>query len=206
MSACHAQPLPARETALARLSPAQAQAAMALARGATVTAAADALGVHRSTIYNWFKTDPTFKTAVDETWRERVERTNDEMREIEALALINVRAILQDLTAPAGVRLRAAAMILQRPKDSHNCEEWHMPDMENLNVTLERRPNLAKPPAFDALRHNSTEFTISVAQPALSLDGIRHNATPTPDVEADPHLSPSAAPQVSSGAQSPTHQ
>ena len=103
------QSLPARESALARLSTAQAQAAMALARGATVTAAADALGVHRSTIYHWFKTDPAFKIAVEETWRERIERTNDEMREIEALALINLRAILQDPTAPAGVRLRAAS-------------------------------------------------------------------------------------------------
>ena len=198
MSACHAQPLPARkpqlpareqplparESALARLSPAQAQAAMALARGATVTATADALGVHRSTIYNWFKTDPAFKTAVDETWRERIERANDEMREIEALALINLRAILQDPTAPAGVRLRAAAMILQRPKDARNCEEWHMPDMENLNITLERRPNLAEPPVFDALRHNSTEFTIS----ALPLDGIRHNSTLLQNLAATPQI------------------
>jgi len=205
MSACHALPIPAREPALARLSPAQAQAAMALARGATVTAAADALGVHRSTIYNWFKTDPAFQTAIDETWRERIERINDEMREIEALALLNLRAILQDPTAPAGVRLRAAAMVLQRPKDSYNCEEWHMPDMENLNVTLERRPNLAQPPAFDALRHNSTEFTISVARPTSSFDEVRHNSTLPLNVAPAPHHPQSAMPQIAPWPQSPPH-
>ena len=138
--------------AVARLSPRQAQAAVALARGATVTRVADSLGVHRSTVYSWFKSDRLFRAAVTELQRERYERMNDEMREMEALAFTALRQILQDPEAPAGVRFRTAMAVLNRPSDSIGAEAWRLPHMESLGHTLDRRPNLADPFSFDAGR------------------------------------------------------
>ena len=85
------------------LTPEQTRAAIALAQGCTVTAAADSIGVHRSTLYNWFKEDPAFSKAVEEIRKERNERIQDQMREIGTLALSRVRRILED-----GARRRAS--------------------------------------------------------------------------------------------------
>ena len=135
------------------LSAAQTKAALTLAYGGTVTAAADAIGVHRSSIYNWFKSDPNFKQAVEEIRRDRYERLNDQMRELEALALTRLRRLLEDDSVPASIQLRAALAILNRPKEPSGREEWNVPHMESLGATLERRPLVA-----DTARQISTLF------------------------------------------------
>ena len=147
--------------AVGALSLDQAKAAMALARGGTVSAAADAIGVHRSSIYNWFKSDPNFKQAIDQIRRDRNESLVDEMRELESLALARLRRILEDDSVPAGVALRAALTMLNRPKQSSGIEEWNVPRMESLNTTLNRQPRVAEPPAFDTTRHISTLLAVS---------------------------------------------
>ena len=78
----------------------QAKAALALARGGTVSAAADSIGVHRSSIYNWYKSDPSFKLAIEEIRHEWNQRLTDEMRRLESLALPNCPR-RDDLTVPA---------------------------------------------------------------------------------------------------------
>jgi AcrR family transcriptional regulator len=175
----------APETAVARLSPNQAQAAIALARGATVTRVADSLCVHRSTIYYWFKSDPLFRTAVNELQRERYERLQDEMRELEALAFTAVRQILEDPAAPAGVRFRAAMAVFNRPSNSFGGEAWQLPSMENIGRTLDRRPSLAGPFTFDTNRQIPTSF-------GDSPDGPRQNSTRGLNFEA-PALLPEDA-------------
>ena len=60
--------------AVGALSLDQAKAAMTLARGGTVSAAADAIGIHRSSIYNWFKSDPNFTQAIEDIRRDRNQR------------------------------------------------------------------------------------------------------------------------------------
>ena len=49
----------------ANLTPAQAKVIKSLARGQTVTAAAEDAGVHRTTIHHWIRTEPAFKIAVE---------------------------------------------------------------------------------------------------------------------------------------------
>ena len=51
------------------LPPEQAQVVAALAQGSTVTGAAAAAGIHRTTVHHWFRTSPEFKTAVEEAKR-----------------------------------------------------------------------------------------------------------------------------------------
>ena len=159
MPAPAAPTVPTSPDPVGALSAAQTKAALTLAYGGTVTAAADAIGVHRSSIYNWFKSDPNFKQAVEEIRRDRYERLNDQMRELEALALARLRRLLEDDAVPASVQLRAALAVLGRPQPHSGNEDWHLPSMESMNATLLRRPDAAKPPAFDTIRQISTLLT-----------------------------------------------
>ena len=161
MSACPTAPPAASAGALSTLSVDQAKAALTLARGGTASAAADAIGVHRASIYNWFKNNPDFKQAIEEIRRDRIERLNDEMRAIDSLALSRLRRILEDDSVPAAVHLRAALAVLKRPKEPSGREEWNVPRMESLRNTLDRKPDLAEPPAFDTTRQISTLFAVS---------------------------------------------
>ena len=151
---------------LGALSAAQTTAAFTLAHGGTLSAAADAAGVHRSSIYNWFKSDPNFKQAVEEIRRDRNERLIDQMRELESLALARLRRLLEDDSVPASVQLRAALAILNRPKEAPGIEEWNLPRMESLDATLNRKPHVAEPPKFDTTRQISTLFAVSGARGA----------------------------------------
>ena len=168
MSACPAAPAATGSGAFGALSVDQAKAALTLARGGTVTAAADAIGVHRASIYNWFKNDPGFKQAIEEIRRDRNERLNDEMRALDSLALSRLRRILEDDSVPAAVQLRAALAILKRPKELGGLEEWNLPHMESLRATIDRKPNVAQPPTFDTTRHISTQNTKSALSPGTS--------------------------------------
>jgi AcrR family transcriptional regulator len=153
---------------LGALSAGQAKAALALAYGGTVSAAADSAGVHRSSIYSWFKSDPNFKQAVEEIRRDRNERLVDQMREIESLALARLRRLIEDDSVPASVQLRAALAILNRPKPSLGIEEWNVPSAESLEITLKRKPHVAEPPKFDTARQISTLFAVSGARGSVS--------------------------------------
>ena len=158
MPACPADPHATGSGALGALSVDQAKAALTLARGGTVSAAAHAIGVHGSSIYNWFKNDPSFKQAIEEIRRDRNERLHDQMRDLVSLALTLLLRILVDGCVPAGVQLRAALAILKRPKEHGGLEEWNLPLMESLENTIERRPLVAEPPAstqLDTFRHKT---------------------------------------------------
>ena len=50
--------------AISDASPVQAQVIEALAQGQTVSAAAEKVGVHRTTIHHWIRNEPQFKAAV----------------------------------------------------------------------------------------------------------------------------------------------
>ena len=165
MSAHAAPTIPPSPDSVGALSAAQTKAALTLAYGGTVSAAADAIGVHRSSIYNWFKSDPKFKQAVEEISRDRNERLIDQMRELESLALARLRRLIEDDSVPASVQLRAALAILNRPKELSGLENWNVPRAESLDATLRRKPHVAEPPKFDTTRRISTLFAISEASP-----------------------------------------
>jgi AcrR family transcriptional regulator len=173
MSALAAPAVPTRPDPVGALSADQTKAALTLAYGGTVSTAADAAGVHRSSIYNWFKSDPNFKQAVEAICRDRNERLSDQMRELESLALARLRRLLEDDSVPASVQLRAALAVLNRPKESSGHEDWNVPRMESLETTLTRKPLVAQPPAFDAPRQISTLF-------AASAGGVAGPESPRP--------------------------
>ncbi len=144
MSALAVPPASTLSGAVSALSFDQAKAALALARGGTVSAAADSIGVHRSSIYFWLKSDPNFKRAIEEIRREWNERLIDEMRRLESLALLRLRHILENDSVPAGVQLRAALTILTRLKETSVTPEWSLPRMESLGFTIDDEPSAGK--------------------------------------------------------------
>ena len=98
------------------LSPEQAQVAAALAMGSSVTAAAIAAGVHRSTIHNWMKDSQTFRDAAQLALADCRQQIQDEMVDLTALAIKTLRQVMEDPKASPSVRLKAAQTVLSRRK------------------------------------------------------------------------------------------
>jgi hypothetical protein len=125
MSATAIRHFPTETTQLTTLSPVQAQVVAALAQGRTVTAAARAAGIHRSTIYEWLQTVPGFPAAVDEARAEFTDTLHDDLKDLASRALSALHSILDDPKAPAGPRVRAALAVLNRPQFPN--PDWHLP-------------------------------------------------------------------------------
>jgi transposase-like protein len=107
------------------LPPAQAEVAAALAKGHTMTAAAQAAGVSRMTVYRWLSQQP-FQAAVSRARSEYVLTLRDDLKELSVRALAALHAILDDPQTPAAVRLRAVTFILKRPQSPD--PGWTLPE------------------------------------------------------------------------------
>jgi len=103
-------------SALSALPAPRAQVALAVATGAFVTEAAHSAGVHRSTVYDWIRSDSVFSAAVDQARQEYVSLLRDQLRSLSAKALNRIEALLDDPATPAAVALRAAFAVLNRPR------------------------------------------------------------------------------------------
>ena len=99
-------------TAPAQLTQPQIAALKTLATGATVTAAAQAAGVHRSTVYNWVRDNASFSAALRHSKIQAAEVIDDEIRELAGLAIDAIRQLLASEKTPAATRLKAAQYVL----------------------------------------------------------------------------------------------
>jgi transposase-like protein len=132
---------------LSTLSSVQAQVVAALVSGSTMTRAAAEAGVHRSTIYNWIRTEPAFSEALSETRTELTGQLLDKLHEMSGLALSAIRKLLEDPETPAPVRLRAALAVLGRPSGSG----WVLPE----TIPITRSRPAATPPAPEETPRNA---------------------------------------------------
>jgi transposase-like protein len=122
------------------LTTVQQQVVLALAQGTTVSAAAQSAGLHRTTVYKWLDTHEAFAQAVQEARAEYVLTLRDQMKELSAIALDTLYALITNAQTPAGVRLRVALAILDRPKFPQPA--WTLPERIG-NVSEEQlRKNL----------------------------------------------------------------
>jgi Helix-turn-helix domain len=125
-TAIHRIPTDSDTISNVHLSAVQIQVVTALAQGHSVTAAARQAGVHRDTIYHWLANQPEFETAVENARSEYAAVLSDGMRDLATRALETLHDLLDNPTTPAGVRLRTALAILQRP---HLPEQgWRLPE------------------------------------------------------------------------------
>jgi transposase-like protein len=108
------------------LTPIQAQVVLALARGATITAAAAAANLHRTTIYNWLNTHKEFEEAVRQARADYILTLRDELKDLSGTALATLRSLLTDAQTPSAVRMRVALAILERPQFPH--PSWNLPE------------------------------------------------------------------------------
>ena len=112
------------------LSTVQQQVVAALARGRTITAAAAEVQLHRSTLYNWLNTLPSFRAALNDARSQYAAQLRDEMKELSATALETLRTLLQDPQTPSAVRLRASLAVLER-------QDWSLPADAERNADRE---------------------------------------------------------------------
>ena len=96
----------------AQLTQPQIAALKTLATGATVTTAAQAAGVHRSTVYNWVRDNAAFSAALRHSNIQAAEVIDDEIRELAALAIDAIRQLLASEKTPAATKLKAAQYVL----------------------------------------------------------------------------------------------
>lgn len=115
MSAVHQISSDSSHIMVTSLSPEQVQVVAALAQGSTVTRAAAAAGIHRTTVHHWFRTSPEFKAAVNQAKRLYAASVEDELLELSAVALKTLRTLLENPDTHPAVRLRTALAILERP-------------------------------------------------------------------------------------------
>lgn len=107
------------------LSAVQQQVVQALAEGLSVTAAAAAAQVHRTTVYNWYA-QPEFVNAVEVAREEYAAALRDELQDLNRLALKTVRELLENPKTSPGTKAKLALAVLQRPPLSAP-RSWNLP-------------------------------------------------------------------------------
>ena len=147
------------------LAAARTRVALLLAHGATVTHAAEAAGLHRSTVYRWIQSDDKFRLALDQGRAECTLALRDDLRELSEMALRTLMGVLTDPLSSPAVRLKASMFILSRRESPK--QGWAMPipllePEANFELTednpviaedyqrLRERGAEAAPPAADA--------------------------------------------------------
>ncbi|MBL8720114.1 MAG: helix-turn-helix domain-containing protein [Myxococcales bacterium] len=102
-----------KTTKTAAPDPKREQALTLLAEGATTNEVARTLGIHRGSIYRW-RTEVGFAGKLAELRRGQTESARRDIAAMVGRVVEMLGAILDDVTAPAAVRLRACELILDR--------------------------------------------------------------------------------------------
>jgi transposase-like protein len=177
---------------LTALSAPQAEVALAIASGASITEAAKKAGVHRSTVYEWMRSEPAFSAAVEEARREYIDLLRHQLRSMSAKALSRIEALLDDPTTPASVALRAALAVLGRPRIPD--QGWLLPEPVNTPEEENYARDLALVEAdYKALCRR--ERMARAQSPAVPSDTIRQNQTEIPFPRPAPADGPPRTPR-----------
>jgi len=91
----------------------QLEAIQALSSGLSVTAAADALGIHRTTVHHWARTIPEFRNTLDAVKQARVDSTRDAMNSLAAPSIAILRNVIEDESASPSLRVRTALAVVK---------------------------------------------------------------------------------------------
>jgi uncharacterized protein YchJ len=84
----------------------------ALASGSSVTAAARAAGLHRTTIHNWARVIPNFRILLHDARNSRADAVQEKLYDLSDAAIDALHSILNDTTASTSQRLKAATLVL----------------------------------------------------------------------------------------------
>ncbi|MDA1316252.1 MAG: helix-turn-helix domain-containing protein [Acidobacteria bacterium] len=141
------------------LRPVQARVIAEIAQGRTITAAAQAAEIDRSTVYLWKSSDPTFAAALCQAQCAYVEALNAEVRGLAADAVAAVREIITSPQTPAAVRLKAARDVLNAAGALAPPRSTGSPDPEECRLLIEHHRQ----------RRNEARAALRQRQPMLGL-------------------------------------
>jgi transposase-like protein len=134
------------------LSPTQTALAEALAGGASLSAAVRIAGIHRSTWYEWTKSSPEFRQALQDAKEHYRAQLRDSLHDLSAQALATLESLLVSPATAPGIRLRAALAILERPQ--FPAPGWKLPAPEYTDRQQDCATEFAALKAdYDAARH-----------------------------------------------------
>lgn len=119
-------------------SPSQRKALAAFAAGKTVSRAAEAAGVDRSSVYRWLRGEPSFIAEVNRIREERVTSIQSKLREMSETAVEVLHKILLDEKAPASVRFKIALAVLDGVGGIH-AESIGGTDVRDVRLEMEGR-------------------------------------------------------------------
>ena len=95
------------------LSPGQDRAIAELLSGSSVTAAAEAAGVSRSSVHRWLADDPAFIAAYNLARQEVRDAARRDLDSLAVQAVGCVRSLMAGPETPAAVTLRAALEVIK---------------------------------------------------------------------------------------------
>lgn len=128
------------------LTATQNQVVVALSTGASLSAAAQAAGISRSTIYSWLN-DPlsVFSKAIDLAKQQFADSLRDQLHDAAVSALHALIAILNDPKASPSVKLKASLAILTRTDSGKKV--WNLPQYAEteLNTSEQNFEDLPEP-------------------------------------------------------------
>lgn len=107
-----------QNSTLSTLSTEQQTVIAVLTDGRSVVAAAEAAGIHRTSIYQWMKHDGPFLSALNLARIERESQMAEQLRDLKGRAFSAISTLLDDPSTPPQVRLKAALSILERTRAS----------------------------------------------------------------------------------------
>lgn len=98
----------------------------------TILGASEKAGVSESTAYRWLRDDPEFKRQMTAAEGEAIDRATRQLIGLQDVAIKTIKTIIDDQATPPGVRLRAAATILDyllKMRELRNLEQ-RLADLE----------------------------------------------------------------------------
>jgi hypothetical protein len=138
----------------------QSQALQALATGATMTAAAAAVNLHRTTLYHWIHTQPEFSSAVRDARTECYRTWQEQKQEAHALAWSTLRELLTNPETPPAVRLRAAIVVLKNGFDSPELSQPLLPVENEKSVESVENGGVAKRTPAPSIAPDKSEKSV----------------------------------------------
>ncbi len=142
------------------LTPVQNTVILSLSSGASISAAAEAAGVGRTTVYSWL-TKPEFAEAIQHARADRIIALRDELNDAAMKAIRTLVAVMDDPRASATARVKAALAILNRPDAS--AEAWKLPEPVHPEAVHNAEETLQKAD-FDETQLNTSEHISQISE------------------------------------------
>jgi hypothetical protein len=129
------------------VSPAQAGALAVLAAGQSISQAASAAKVDRTTVHRWLNSDPVFIAEYNAAKMEMAETLRSEVRKLANDAVAALRDLIGP-NSPANVRLRAVELILARVAVDQGSERIGSPLSDEVQAEIDMKEGKRKRQRF----------------------------------------------------------